>query len=40
MKKYGSYKGNQGKIAPTILKREFFVTRPNEKWITELTKFH
>jgi transposase InsO family protein len=29
MKKYRSYKGNVGKIAPNILKRDFMATKPN-----------
>ena len=31
IKKYCSYKGNVGKIAPNILKRDFTTTKPNEK---------
>ena len=40
MKKYRSYKGNVGKIAPNILKRDFKATKPNEKWVTDVTEFH
>ncbi len=40
MKKYRSYKGNVGKIAPNILKRDFNATKPNEKWVTDVTEFH
>ena len=40
MKKYRSYKGNVGKIASNILKRDFTATRPNEKWVTDITEFH
>ena len=40
MKKYRSYKGNVGKIAPNILKRDFVATKPNEKWVTDVTEFH
>jgi putative transposase len=40
MKKYRSYKGNVGKIAPNILKRDFIATKPNEKWVTDVTEFH
>jgi putative transposase len=39
MKKYRSYKGNVGKIAPNILKRDFVATKPNEKWVTDVTEF-
>ncbi len=38
-KKYKSYKGKQGKIAPNILKRKFKADRPNQKWVTNITKF-
>jgi transposase InsO family protein len=40
MKKYRSYKGNVGKIAPNILKRDFVAAKPNEKWVTDVTEFH
>ena len=38
-KKYKSYKGEQGKIAPNILKRVFKANRPNQKWVTDITEF-
>lgn len=40
MKKYRSYKGPVGKIAPNILRRDFVATKPNEKWVTDVTEFH
>lgn len=40
VKKYKSYKGNQGKIAPNILSRNFKAVRPNEKWATDVTEFN
>jgi len=40
MKKYRSYKGTVGKIAPNILNRNFNATKPNEKWVTDITEFH
>ncbi len=40
MKKYRSYRGNVGKIAPNILARNFTATKPNEKWVTDVTEFH
>ncbi|WP_260289026.1 IS3 family transposase, partial [Peribacillus aracenensis] len=40
MKKYRSYKGKVGKIAPNILERDFKATKPNEKWVTDVTEFH
>lgn len=39
MKKYRSYKGTVGKIAPNILERDFNAVRPNEKWVTDITEF-
>lgn len=39
VKKYRSYKGLVGKIAPNILDRQFKATRPNEKWVTDVTEF-
>ena len=39
MKKYRSYKGEVGKIAPNLLKREFHADRPNQKWVTDVTEF-
>lgn len=39
IKKYRSYKGEVGKIAPNILKRDFRTTAPNQKWTTDITEF-
>ena len=39
IKKYRSYKGEIGKIAPNILKRDFSATAPNQKWTTDITEF-
>lgn len=39
VKKYRSYKGEIGKIAPNILKRDFSATVPNQKWTTDITEF-
>ncbi len=39
IKKYRSYKGTVGKIAPNILNRDFNATKPNEKWVTDITEF-
>ena len=39
MKKYKSYKGTVGKIAPNILNRNFTAEAPNEKWVTDITEF-
>jgi len=40
MKKYRSYKGNVGTVAPNILERNFKASKPNEKWVTDVTEFH
>ncbi|MFJ7726281.1 IS3 family transposase [Neobacillus sp. NPDC097160] len=40
MKKYRSYRGKVGKIAPNLLERDFQATKPNEKWVTDVTEFH
>jgi transposase InsO family protein len=39
LKKYKSYRGEVGKIAPNILKRNFKAEKPNEKWVTDVTEF-
>ncbi|AOZ91199.1 integrase [Paenibacillus crassostreae] len=39
MKKYKSYKGTVGKIAPNHLDRQFNTEAPNEKWVTDITEF-
>ncbi|MPM78085.1 IS3 family transposase ISEnfa3 [bioreactor metagenome] len=38
-KKYRSYRGEVGKIAPNLLKRNFRAVRPNSKWTTDITEF-
>ena len=38
-RKYNSYKGEQGKIAPNLLQRDFSASKPNEKWLTDITEF-
>ena len=40
IKKYKSYKGEQGKIVPNILERNFKATAPNQKWATDVTEFN
>ena len=40
MKKYRSYKGEVGKVAPNLLRRNFNADRPNQKWVTDVTEFH
>ncbi|RKT10373.1 helix-turn-helix protein [Paraburkholderia sp. RAU2J] len=39
-KKYKSFKGNVGKIAPNVLKRKFGASCPNQKWVTDVTEFN
>ena len=40
MKKYHSYRGEIGKIAPNLLNRNFSADKPNQKWVTDVTEFH
>ena len=39
MKKYRSYKGEVGKVAPNLLQRDFHAAAPNQKWVTDVTEF-
>ena len=39
MKKYRSYKGEVGKIAPNLLERNFEAEKPDQKWVTDVTEF-
>ena len=39
IKKYRSYKGEVGKIAPNLLNRNFYAEKPNQKWVTDVTEF-
>ena len=38
-RKYRSYKGEVGKIAPNIIARNFKADKPNQKWTTDVTEF-
>ena len=40
MKKYRSYQGEVGKIAPNLLQRNFEAEKPNQKWVTDVTEFN
>jgi len=40
MKKYKSYRGNVGKIAPNLLERDFNADNPHKKLVTDVTEFH
>lgn len=39
-KKYRSYKGAVGRVAPNVLQRQFQARRPNRKWVTDVTEFN
>jgi len=39
MKKYHSYRGEVGKVAPNLLERSFEAEKPNQKWVTDVTEF-
>ena len=38
-KKYRSYRGQVGRVAPNLLKRDFKAEQPNMKWTTDITEF-
>ena len=39
VKKYKSYRGEVGRIAPNLLERNFSANNPDEKWVTDVTEF-
>jgi transposase InsO family protein len=39
-KRYQSYKGSIGKVAPNLLERNFVAKAPNQKWVTDVTEFN
>jgi putative transposase len=39
IKKYQSYKGQQGRIARNLLKRNFHASKPYQKWVTDVSEF-
>jgi transposase InsO family protein len=39
LKKYKSYKGQQGNIARNLLQRNFEAGKPYQKWVTDVTEF-
>lgn len=39
LKKYRSYRGQEGRIAPNLLNRDFKAELPNQKWVTDVTEF-
>lgn len=38
-RRYRSYRGEMGTVAPNRLDRNFTATAPNQKWVTDLTEF-
>jgi len=39
-KRYQSYQGSEGKIAPNLLERKFVAKAPHQKWVTDVTQFN
>ena len=39
VKRYRSYKGEIGKVAPNLINRDFKAERPAQKWTTDITEF-
>jgi putative transposase len=39
-KKYRSYKGQAGHVAPDRIQRQFTAERMNQKWVTDVTEFN
>ena len=39
-KRYQSYRGSVGKVAPNLLERDFRASKPNQKWVTDVTEFN
>jgi putative transposase len=39
-KKYRSYRGEIGRVAPNLLERRFNAKHSNEKWVTDVTEFN
>jgi len=39
LRKYRSYRGENGRIAANLLERDFMADKPNQKWVTDLTEF-
>ena len=38
-KKFTTYRGTIGHIAPNRLERDFTATAPNQKWVTDIMEF-
>jgi putative transposase len=39
-RKFRYHSGTEGKVAPNTLDRQFNASRPNSKWVTDVTEFH
>lgn len=39
-KRYRSYRGEVGQVAPNLLQRRFEADRPGQKWVTDVTEFN
>ncbi len=39
LRRYKSYKGENGKIASNLLERNFHADKPNQKWVTDVSEF-
>ena len=39
-RRYRSYKGEVGTVAPNLLQRNFNASEPNTKWVTDVTEFN
>lgn len=39
LRKYRSYRGKEGIVAPNLLGRDFTADKPNRKWVTDVTEF-
>jgi putative transposase len=38
-KRYNSFRGEIGRVAPNVLDRDFTASAPNQKWVTDVTEF-
>jgi putative transposase len=39
-KRYNSYKGQEGESVTNLLQRDFTASKPNQKWVTDVTEFN
>lgn len=38
-RKYSSYQGTIGKVADNLIQRQFYASKPNQKWFSDVTEF-